>query len=109
MSKKLSVVETIGIAAFVVPIMLILAIPSIMLWGWALQVLWSWFVIPVFGFAALTLPQAIGLRLFSGIFTATHATKEFEDKDAKLVYNLTMMFLAPLFVIGMGYVVTLFM
>jgi hypothetical protein len=52
--------------------------------------LWTWFVIPVFGVAALTLPQAYGLALITGFMTYQHYShynkdeREWEEKAVEI-------------------------
>jgi hypothetical protein len=46
-----------------------------LLWhGYALSVLWGWFVVPTFGAPSLTIPQAIGFAIVAGMFKAGIAT-----------------------------------
>lgn len=38
------------------------------LWGWVLSWLWLWFVVPVVGFAPITIAQGVGLRVVATVF-----------------------------------------
>lgn len=40
--------------------------------GWVLSCMWSWFVIPLFGFAELTVFQASGLSMMTGALTGQY-------------------------------------
>ena len=37
--------------------------------GWALSLLWSWFIVTAFALPALSIPQALGLSLVVGYMT----------------------------------------
>ena len=37
---------------------IVLTVMAILSIGWSLSMMWLWFVVPVFNFPALTLPQA---------------------------------------------------
>lgn len=57
----------------------VILIPAAILWaGYALQVLWGWFIVPAFGLAALTLPQAIGIDVIVTMLTS-HARRSDES------------------------------
>lgn len=44
--------------------------------GWIFQTLWGWFVVTTFGIQTLSLPQAIGLIVFSSLITWRLPPKE---------------------------------
>ena len=46
------------------------SIASILLGGFTLQCLWSWFVVTQFGLAPLSIPVAIGLKMLVSYVTA---------------------------------------
>lgn len=46
---------------------------GILLNAFALQQLWTWFVVPTFGTAVLTLPAALGLGIVARLFTGFRA------------------------------------
>ncbi len=80
--------------------------------GWALTILWGWFIAPIFGLPILTIPQAIGVGMVVTFFTK-HAirTKETEPKDftTALRETLITIIFTPAFTVGMGYIVSLFL
>ena len=41
---------------------------SMVYFGWALSVLWGWFVPPVFGLREISIPEVIGLMLIISLF-----------------------------------------
>jgi hypothetical protein len=73
--------------------------------GLVLQVLWDWFVIPVFGLPALSLPATMGLSLLVNYLTqsAAQATEE----NTTRVY--VMMFVKPVIGLVAGWIIHLFM
>lgn len=40
--------------------------------GWALSILWGWFVVPAFGMAPLNIPTAIGLSSIGAYISGTN-------------------------------------
>lgn len=57
----------------------VLLVPAAISWaGYILQVLWGWFIVPAFGLAALTLPQAIGIDVIVTMLTS-HARRASDD------------------------------
>ncbi len=62
------------------------------LWGgYALSVLWGWFMVPTFGFIPLTIPAAIGVMLVVNLLTHQSRSGEEERSDAiaaRITFNL---------------------
>ena len=80
--------------------------------GYALSVLWGWFVVPVFHLPVLTVVPAIGIAMVVGYLT--HQTEpDVEEKDrsaGEKVGRLCMLvFFRPLFALFFGWIVHLFM
>ncbi len=82
--------------------------------GFVLSVLWSWFVVPVFGVAALNLPLAIGLAIglasIVGMFTGSGTIQPENDKaDASIASliatTLFSMVGTPLLILGIGAII----
>lgn len=95
-----------GIAAGIivaVAVPLVVAVLA-MLNGWALSILWGWFVVPLFALPGLTVPQAIGLGLVSSLLAKQYIPSKGDDKASALVP-----FITPLCAIGFGWVVKLFL
>ena len=55
---------------------------GVLLQGWAIHLLWNWFIPPIFGLTGLTIGQSIGLSLVVGIFTSSPSTARDEDRSA---------------------------
>lgn len=86
--------------------LLAVALVATVLHGWALALLWAWFVVPVFGLPTLTYLQAIGLALVFSMFVTTKRSSETkQDTWEGAVASL----LTPFLVVGMGWILTMFM
>lgn len=80
------------------------------LWsGYALSVLWGWFVAGTFGLPQLTINAAIGLAIIVGYMTRT-IDSEKNDRSATevLVRGVIVGTLKPAFALGTGWIVRLF-
>lgn len=74
--------------------------------GWALSVLWNWFL-PAIGVPVISIPVAIGISLI--ITTLTHEVKtDNRSKDEKITDGITSM-IVTLLILGIGWIVKLFM
>lgn len=81
-----------------------------LLHGFVFVKLWTWFVVTTFGLSTIGLVPAIGLCIFVGFLTA-----KFPNWDARRshfqqkIERTTWIFLYPLMILGVGYIVHLFM
>lgn len=75
--------------------------------GFALKLLWGWFVVPTFGLPVLTFPIAIGIILVACIFTGAYNVA-LETEDGRLKIILAS-FLIPVYAVVVGFIVRLFM
>jgi len=77
--------------------------------GWAFTILWGWFVVPVFGLPALSIPAAIGFCMTVGFLTTNmeveNKGREFKDVLIEGVCKIIGKVLACL---GCGWVVVQF-
>lgn len=55
--------------------------------GWALSILWGWFVVPIFNAPALSIPVAIGLALTIGMMTKNIQPSQEGKKALEMVIN----------------------
>lgn len=81
--------------------------------GWALSVLWSWFVAPVFHIAELSIPAAIGIALVVRVLTweygKTPQTTD-EDRDVVVLIGKTVgILIGTVFAVFFGWFIHLFM
>jgi hypothetical protein len=88
--------------------LLLLAVaPFGMMWsGYALTVLWGWFVIPVFGVAPIGIVNAIGLStVLSYAMPTPTPQKDDRDFDEKFFAAIGIAIIKPLFALGFGWAV----
>lgn len=76
--------------------------------AFVIQYLWLWFVVPTFGLAALTFVQAIGFGIIVGYLTHQH-TPKFKNQTPDTNNDLMMIYLRPFMVLGIAWIVQLFM
>lgn len=79
--------------------------------GWALSILWAWFVVAVFALPALSIPQTIGVSL-----VVSYLTHQVDHKDDRtrpfaeiLASSIAYGTLKPLFALASGLAVKGFM
>ena len=95
----------VGAVFAVVVALVLVGVVSILLNGWALSVLWGWFVAPQFALPPLSVPIAIGLVLTAQLIirpdygTTKHKDSDFGDVIGKAVGAA----IAPLAVVGVGW------
>lgn len=88
--------------------------------GYALAIMWKWFVVPIFNVASLSVVQALGLVIVCSFATSSPATMiGVQDIKRKLIptndYFITAIRelceqgIYVLIVVGVSYIVTLFM
>jgi hypothetical protein len=85
---------------------------SYILKGWALSILWGWFIVDIFNISPINIPEAIGLSLIIG-----YLTKEVPDDDGKndkdmkevICKGIAVGVTYPALAVLTGWVVTLFM
>lgn len=72
---------------------------ALALWSaYALTYLWAWFVVPLFALPALSVPQAYGLMLVTGLFKSHRKSP---DKIWEIYFIGA---LGPLAALGVGYI-----
>ena len=77
--------------------------------GWALSILWGWFVVPVFGLPALTIAQAVGVSYVVSFLTRRTAQPNKGEKEhSDVVWGVSVLFIAPLLTLGIGWIIHLF-
>lgn len=74
------------------------------LYGWALSVLWGWFVVPVFGAPQITVWYAYGLTLVAAMITGQTARVNGENKKAEWSTVIATM-LSPLVIVFIGWII----
>lgn len=89
---------------------LVILIASVILSGFVLQLLWSWFVVPTFDAPSLTIPAAIGLSCVVTYLTneGNTANQQKENMDEAVIRLLTFAIGRPVMYLGIGWVIHLF-
>jgi hypothetical protein len=103
-------------AAAKVALFIVLVIPAItalvavaMVWrGYVFSLLWAWFAVPIFGFAPLSIAQAIGVMVVVSFMTYHRTWNEAKDKDVKWA-PFVMLFASPAVTLAGAWVVKQYM
>ena len=83
---------------------LLLLVPSYLLAGWAICLVWSWFAVPALGVAGISLRNAIGLLVLVQMLRGGRGRSE--EKPLSLIGLEDIM--GWLVMVGMAYIVHLF-
>ena len=91
-------------------IALLISPVTITLKGLVLTILWRWFVIPVTGLPALSIPMALGISLIASYLTEQYIKQPKDDEDPayELIKNIVSGFLSPAFALFFGWIFHLF-
>jgi len=74
--------------------------------GWALSILWGWFLVPAFGLPEISIPVAIGVALIVGYLTHQQQDTSSEDGLGEvMVRSAFMAFGKPLLTLLFGWIV----
>src|SRR5262245_30592655 len=86
-------------------------IASYLLNGWALTVLWGWFIRPTFHLPALNIAPAIGLSIVIWLLTRRYDANEKRERTTteKWLEPIVYAIVSPLLSLGIGWIVHLFM
>lgn len=76
--------------------------------GYALAVLWGWFIVPALHLPPLSIPYAIGVCLVVGFLTNQRTGKEAEKADVSWWVPIAMVFTKPALTLLIGWVVKAF-
>ena len=102
-----------GLSCFGLVVLFVLSIVVASLMnGWALSVLWGWFVSPIFGVPNLQIMEAIGFSLVVGMLTQNTSNKDDDSKKsfgALIVKLLAVAVFKPAFVVFLGWIILKFM
>lgn len=102
--KTENAVATFVLAIFGTPAILFF---DAVLSGWAISILWKWFIFPVFDLRIISIPEAIGISLI--IAHLTHQTPTNKDgRDHPFLSSILTSMLKPLCAVCIGWIVKLF-
>lgn len=88
-------------------LVLVLALGSV-LGGWALSIMWEWFIVPVFALPSLDIAQAIGLSCIVTILAPRQTQNNSGSKKRTfevIIETSAQAFLVPLLTVGFGWIV----
>jgi hypothetical protein len=74
--------------------------------GWAISVLWGWFIVPVFSVPSLTVPYAAGLSLVASMLSSSSTINSSETKGwTEVISSLVgRIIIAPILTVLVGWV-----
>ena len=81
---------------------------AVMVGGFTVSVLWSWFICPVFEIRQLRLPEAIGLMIFASAFRSWKKADEDADLWELCKRQFPKVVGQVVVLLGCGYIVHLF-
>lgn len=89
----------------------LLVLPVISLWnGYALSILWGWFVVPVFSAPPLGVAAAIGIAIVASYLTYHYRHEpEHGSVTDRLATSIVWALVKPCFALALGYVVQRFL
>lgn len=83
--------------------------------GWALSTLWGWFIVPLFGLPALSIPYALGISTIAGFLLPANNTSKSDnksngDKELSTLFAelIALVVLRPAFAVLMGWIILQF-
>ncbi len=98
--------RVLGCIGMVLVIVLMVVIGSLMN-GWALSILWKWFVIPIFTLPSLSIIQAIGVSMVVGILTSHSSTIDSSKEWTEIINTyIGRAIVYPIMVVGIGWIVS---
>ena len=88
-------------------IVVVAAVGGALLSGWALSVLWGWFIVPLFNLPALPILYAIGISFVASLLhpTPTIQQDKKEDNTTKIVRAIAQIVVTPLLAVFFGWIV----
>ena len=76
--------------------------------GWALSILWGWFMVPVFHLPTLRIPTALGIATVIGMLTE-HVNWQKDDPEYDSMTKVFAGILGPMLCLLFGWIVKLFL
>lgn len=99
-------ISVIGCALVIVS--LLITPLSWVLNGWVLTQLWQWFITPLLGIRAISIPEAIGFSIVVGYLTrrsnCPYKKRSHKEIAIDLMVSILMTFVSPLISLAIGYV-----
>ena len=84
---------------------LLAIVPSVLLTGYTITVLWGWFITPQFGLAVPSMVNSLGIALLIGYITSNYTYAE-DNRDPYTIFASTMVraFLRPVYFLLFGWI-----
>ena len=73
--------------------------------GFVLSKLWVWFIVPIFGFSALSIIQCVGLLVVTAFIGSKYNDKASEDFWSTLGKKIVFMFITAGYTLLVGWIV----
>lgn len=81
-----------------------LVLINVLLNGFALKILWGWFIVPTFNVPGLSIPAALGFSVIVSLLTKQYLEDKRSPRD-KIIYHFSV----PVFGLAIGWTFHLFM
>lgn len=88
--------------------MLICSIIGFALHGWAVMLLWGWFIVPLFHLPAITFAAGVGLALFTRYATYQYNATNLNNSEEDNAQIAIMHVVLPAVVMLTGWIIHLF-
>lgn len=85
---------------------LVVLVAAVVFSGYALSILWGWFIVALFGLPALGISQAMGVSLV--VSYMTHQVPPKTEKERSFGEEMLLAILKPLFALGVGWIILQF-
>jgi hypothetical protein len=91
----------------ILAVFIVALIYGIISYGYVGMILWSWFIVPVFGLPTLTVYQAWGISTVVAFLCHQHISDKVEDSrtSEQKIVEAVMLFAKPWVILGIVYIV----
>jgi hypothetical protein len=105
--------ETFATCLGMIVSLVVLVAWGVVMNGWALSLVWNWFIPPLFGLTTLTMAQAMGVSTVFTLFVGSKSNSDSKSKKDRSVGELVLegfivATLGPLFVVAFAWVILQF-
>jgi hypothetical protein len=81
---------------------------EIILNAWVLMQMWGWFWVTTFGLPVLSIPAAIGISMTVKFVTGNYTKVNSDDSKKNVITKIAISLALPICILGIGYIVHLF-
>src|SRR5688572_16198368 len=90
----------------------LLVVWGVIMNGWALSLIWNWFIPPLFHLTTLTMAQAMGVSTVFQLFLGHKSTSDSKSRDKSagelILEGFIVATLGPVFVVGFAWIILQF-